>query len=63
MRENGKPREYIEIRKPKTHPSHFFLLEHLLYESTSGGVRRTSLPLSLEIVATDISLCDNEGAM
>ena len=32
-------------------------------ESTGGGIGGVSLPLSLGIVATDLSLCDNEGAM
>jgi len=35
----------------------------ILYQSTVGGVGGMSLPLSLEIVGTNISLCDNEGAI
>ena len=49
--------------KAKHHPSNSFHPSHFLRKSTVGGIGGTSLPLSLEIVATDISLDDNEGAI
>jgi len=49
-----KPNTILVI--PSIHPSHF------LHKSTGGGVGGMSLPLSLEIIATNISLDDNESA-
>ena len=38
-------------------------LSQFLHKSTVGGIGGMSLPLSLGIVATDISQDDNEGAV
>ena len=50
-------------QKTKHHSSDFFLPSHILSKFPIGGIRGMSLPLSLEIVATYISLDDNEGAL
>jgi len=47
----------------KHHPSDSFHPSHFLHKSTGGGAGGMSLPLSLEIIATNISLDDNEGAI
>jgi len=56
-----------EIEKSETQyqpePSYTIPLSHIFYKSTVGGVGGMSLPLSLGIVATDISQDDNEGAI
>ena len=57
MRYHRKQRNH----ETEHHPSDFFLLSHFLHIFTGRGVGEKSLPLSLGIVATDISLDDNEG--
>ena len=47
----------------KHHPSGSFLPSHFLRKSTVGGIGGMLLPLSLEIVTTDISLGANAGAL
>ena len=49
--------------KTKHHPSNSFHLSHFLRKSTVGSIEGMSLPLSLVIIASDISLDDNEGAI
>ena len=44
-------------------PSYTLPLSRFVRKSTVGGVGGMSLPLSLGIVATDISQGDNEGAI
>jgi len=46
----------------KNHPSNSIRPSHFLHKSTVGGVGGISLPLSLGIVATGISLDNNEDA-
>ena len=60
MKENEKP-ENIENLENQT-PSLPFLPSHFEHRSTVGGVGGMALPMPLEIVATDRSLEDNEGA-
>ena len=50
-------------KRTKHHPSNSFLWPGLLYCSTGGGIGVVSLPLSLDIVGTDISMDDNEGTI
>ena len=61
MKLEMKPREYMEIREPKNHPSNSFLRVHFLHESTGGGVGAMSLPLSLGIIDTNISQAKEGG--
>ena len=62
MTTNEKTTEYREtrIQKPSSQ-FHPFLI--LFPESTGGGIGGKSLPLSLEIVATNISQDGNEGTV
>jgi len=46
----------------KNHPSNSIRPSHFLHKSTVGGVGGISLSLSLGIVATGISLDNNEDA-
>ena len=49
--------------KNKCQPSQTIPRSHNFRKSTVGGIGGVSLPLSLGIVATDISQDDNEGAI
>ena len=50
-------------QKTKNDPSNSMLPSHFFPKSTVGGIGGMSLPLSLGIVATDISQDDNGGAV
>ena len=61
------PYQFCQARKyknpeRKTHPSNSFIPSFFMSRSTVGGFGGMSLPLPVEIVATDIPLDDNGGA-
>lgn len=63
MRKDEKPENTEKSENDRHHPSNSFYRSGLLYCSTGRGIGGMSLPLSREIVATNISLDDSEGAI